>query len=551
MKGSLLVAIVMVLVGCRSTGPFSKSDVKGAQKVAGLTFTDQEIETLQGNLRRNLTSYLELREHPLDNAIAPALWFEPRPAGFVMPAGGDKIALQLPSSVERPADGAFAYMTVAELAALLRQGDTTSLELTEYFLARLRKYDPELKAVVTLTEERARERAGKADREIAAGRWRGPLHGIPYGTKDLLAVPGYRTTWGAGPYRDQVIDRTAGVISKLDEAGAVLLAKLVSGELANGDRWFGGRTMTPWDSTTGASGSSAGPGSATAAGLVPFAIGTETWGSIISPSTRNGLTGLRPTYGLVSRYGTMTLSWSLDKIGPMCRNALDCALVFQAIRGVDVNDPSTVAAPLVVGGDRDWSQLRIGYLKAAFDRDTTATGLNAMKAVDLFREMGARVDSAALPGPVRWGGVIGTIIRAESGAVFDELLQTNQDDSLFWQSRASRANSLRQSRFIPASEYIQANRHRSLLLVSMDSLMQEFDFLIAPSGAAGSVTNLTGHPALTVMSGFRPVTDNPEGRLPTGVSLIGRLYDEGLLLDAAIEYQRRTKFHLEHPPNFR
>ncbi|MFT5142028.1 MAG: Asp-tRNA(Asn)/Glu-tRNA(Gln) amidotransferase A subunit family amidase [Rhodothermales bacterium] len=551
MKGSLLVAIVMVLVGCRSTAPFSKGDVKGAQKVAGLAFTDDEIETLQSNLRRNLTSYLELREHPLDNAIAPVLWFEPRPAGFQMPAGGDEVALQLPISVKRPADGEFAYMTVAELAALLRQGDTTSLELTEYFLARLRKFDPQLKAVVTLTEERARERAGKADREIAAGMWRGPLHGIPYGTKDLLAVPGYPTTWGAGPYRDQVIDRTAGVISRLDEAGAVLLAKLVSGELANGDRWFGGRTMTPWDSTTGASGSSAGPGSATAAGLVPFAIGTETWGSIISPSSRNGLTGLRPTYGLVSRYGTMTLSWSLDKIGPMCRNALDCALVFDAIRGVDANDPSTIAAPLVVGGQRDWSELRVGYLKAAFDSDTTATGRNAMEAVELFREMGARVDSAALPGPLSWGGVIGTVIRAESGAVFDELLQTNQDDSLFWQTGGSRANSLRQSRFIPASEYIQANRHRSLLLVRMDSLMQEFDFLIAPSGADGSVTNLTGHPAITVMSGFRPMTDDPDGKLPTGVSFIGRLYDEGLLLDAAIEYQRRTKFHLEHPPNFR
>ncbi|MFT4605246.1 MAG: Asp-tRNA(Asn)/Glu-tRNA(Gln) amidotransferase A subunit family amidase [Rhodothermales bacterium] len=550
MSRIVVIAVALMLAGCGTSRPFSKRDVQGAQKVAGLDFTKEELRTMRRNLERNLRSFEELREHPLDNSVAPVLWFEPRPMGFQMPAGEDRVILGLPESVDLPADGEFAFLSVAELGALLRDRKVTSVQLTEYFLARLARHDPVLKAVVNLTTERAMAKARTADAEISAGNWRGPLHGVPYGTKDLLAVPGYPTTWGAGPYQKQIIDRTAAVIQRLDASGAVLLAKLVSGELASGDRWFGGRTVTPWDTTTGASGSSAGPGSATAAGLVPFAIGTETWGSIISPSTRNGLTGLRPTYGLVSRAGTMTLSWSLDKIGPMCRSALDCAIVFDAIRGTDPEDPSTVAVPFRVGSERDWSSIRVGYLKAALDSDTTDTGNNARAALEIFRDMGVQVDSAALPGPVSWSGVISTIIRGESGAVFDELLQENLDEELSWQSSGSRANSLRQSRFIPAAEYIQANRHRALLIARMDTLMQEFDLLLTPSGADGSVTNLTGHPVITMKSGYRSPDDRPEVRLPTGVALVGRLYDEGLLLDAALEFQRRTQFHLEHPPQF-
>lgn len=546
----IAAALCLTLLGCGSSRPFSERDIEGAQRVAGLDFTKEELETLRRNLERNLRSFEDLREHPLDNSVPPVLWFEPRPMGFRMPEGRDAVRLALPESVDRPADGEFAYLTAADLSALLRDQKVTSVELTEYFLARLRQFDPVLKAVVTLTPERALEQARHADAEIAAGRWKGPLHGVPYGIKDLLAVPNYPTTWGAGPYRDQVIDRTATVVQRLDEAGAILVAKLTSGELASGDRWFGGRTVTPWDTTTGASGSSAGPGSATAAGLVPFAIGTETWGSIISPSTRNGLTGLRPTYGVVSRTGVMTLSWSLDKIGPMCRSAVDCALVFDAIRGQDPEDPSTVSVPLEVGTERDWGSIRVGYLKSAFDRDSTATGDNARTALEVFREMGVQVDSVALPDGPSWGGVISTIIRGESGAVFDQLLQENLDDELYWQSSSSRANSLRQSRFIPAAEYIQANRHRGLLIARMDSLFQHFDLILTPSGADGSVTNLTGHPVITMKSGYRSPADRPEVRLPTGVALVGRLYNEGLLLDATIEYQRRTEFHNEHPNSF-
>ncbi|MBO6574147.1 MAG: amidase [Rhodothermales bacterium] len=549
MRSAFFLLIAGFLVGCGSSEPFSKRDVQGAQKVAGLDFTDEELRTMRRNLERNLRSYSELREHPLDNAVAPALWFEPRPPGFVMPTGTSSFDVRLPEA-RVPEDREFAFLTVAELASLLRTRAVTSEELTRYYIDRLRAHDAELQAVVTLLEDRALAQARAADREIAAGTWRGLLHGIPYGAKDLLAVPGYPTTWGAGPYRDQVIDRTATVIRRLDEEGAVLIAKLTSGELASGDRWFGGRTMTPWDSTTGASGSSAGPGSATAAGLVPWAIGTETWGSIISPSTRNGLTGLRPTYGMVSRAGAMTLSWSLDKIGPMCRTALDCAIAFSGMLGQDPEDPSTVNAPVQVGQGRDWSSVRLGYVKDAFDRDSTATGDNARAAMEVFRAMGMQVDSVAFPGPVNWSGVISTVIRGESGAVFDQLLQENLDDSLSWQSSSSRANSLRQSRFIPAAEYIQANRHRALLIMSMDSLMQEFDLLIAPSGAGGAITNLTGQPAITLKNGYRSPDDRPEARLPTGISLIGGLYDDGLLLDAAIAYQQRTDWHRQHPPRF-
>jgi Asp-tRNA(Asn)/Glu-tRNA(Gln) amidotransferase A subunit family amidase len=551
-NGFLAVAVIVLLAGCNATRPpFTKSDVRGAQRVAGMSFTDTEVDTLYRNLTRNLDNYLDLRKHPLDNSIVPALRFDPRPPGFVMPSGPDRVALPLPDDVARPPDSQLAYLGLAELGSLVRDRKITSLELTRFFLGRLREYDDELHAVVTYTEERALESARRADAEIARGDWRGPLHGIPYGAKDLLAVPGYPTTWGAGPYRDQVIDQTAAVIRKLDDAGAVLIAKLVSGELASGDRWFGGRTRTPWDITVGASGSSAGPGAATAAGLVPFAIGTETWGSIISPSTRGGLAGLRPTFGRVSRAGAMTLSWSLDKIGPMCRSARDCALVFDAIRGSDPADRSTVDAPLVIRGDVDWTGIRMGYVKEAFDSDTTATGDNARAALEVFRAMGLQVDSVAWPGPVRWGGVISTIIRGESGAVFDQLIEENGDRGLSWQGPGSRANSIRQSRFIPASEYIQANRHRTLLMERMDSLMTEFDLLIAPSGAGGAVTNLTGHPAITVPSGFRAPAANKDKRLPTGVSLIGRLYDEGTLLEAAMAFQARTQFHNEHPPDFK
>ncbi|NNE70992.1 MAG: amidase [Rhodothermales bacterium] len=546
----IAATLCLTLIGCGTAKPFSERDIEGAQRVAGLDFTDEEIETLRGNLERNLRSFEDLRSFPLDNSVPPVLWFEPRPPGFQMPKGPDAVTLPLPESVDLPANGEFAFLPASHLGALLRDGKVTSVALTEYFLNRLRTHDPVLKAVVNLTAERALEQARKADAEIAAGNWRGPLHGVPYGVKDLLAVPGYPTTWGAGPYRDQVIDKTAAVVQRLDEAGAVLVAKLTSGELASGDRWFGGRTVTPWDTTTGASGSSAGPGSATAAGLVPFAIGTETWGSIISPSTRNGLTGLRPTYGVVSRAGAMTLSWSLDKIGPMCRSALDCALVFDAIRGQDPEDPSTVSVPLEVGGARDWSSIRVGYLKAAFDRDSTATGNNARAAMEVFRQMGVQMDSVSLPTGPRWSGVISTIIRGESGAVFDQLLQENLDDQLYWQSSSSRANSLRQSRFIPAAEYIQANRHRGLLIAGMDSVFQKFDLILTPSGADGSVTNLTGHPVITMKSGYRVPDDRPAVRLPTGVALVGRLYEEGLLLDAAMAYQKLAPFHDDHPPAF-
>jgi Asp-tRNA(Asn)/Glu-tRNA(Gln) amidotransferase A subunit family amidase len=432
-----------------------------------------------------------------------------------------------------------------ELAALVKSKQITSLELTQFFLARLKKYDPILKVVITLTEERAIDRAHQADKEISAGNYRGPLHGIPYGVKDIIAVKGYKTTWGSEPYKDQVIEETATVVKKLDDAGAVLVAKLTSGALARGDVWFGGKTLSPWDTTQGSSGSSAGSASATAAGLVPFALGTETWGSIISPSTRCGVTGLRPTYGRVSRSGVMALSWSMDKVGPICRSAADCAVVFETIRGVDKADPMTTEASFNHNWHIPVQELKVGYLNETFEKDTTNSGENGRAALEIFKEMGVELKPVKLPDdfPFRTFDII---LRAEAGTFFDELLLSNRDDLMIEQTKRSRVNSLRQSRFIPAVEYIQANRHRSRLIESMQKLMKDYDVVISPQrgGNQTLITNLTGHPAISVPAGF-----DEKGR-PTSIILVGNLYDEASILALAKKFQDATDFEDARPPIF-
>lgn len=528
--------------------PFTKTDVLSAQKVFGLNFTETEIDTAYPNLTRNLNSYNDLRKHPLDNAVVPAMYFDPLPNGFVVPTEQKAAKWDLPQNVALPTDkNDLAFYTVAQLADLIHTKKISSVELTRFFLDRIKKYNPQLNAVVTITEKLALQQAQKADQEIAAGQYKGPLHGIPYGVKDLLAVPGYKTTWGAGPYKDQVIDKTATVVKLLEEAGGVLVAKLVSGELAYGDIWYGGRTNNPWDLNQGARGSSAGPGSATAAGLVPYSIGTETWGSIISPSSRCGVTGLRPTFGRVSRDGAMTLSWSLDKIGPMCRSALDCALVLNVIKGPDGKDRSVLEATYNYNANLDIRSLRVGYLKEAFEQDTSIWGEHNKRALQTFRDLGLNLKAIKLPGDISWNGVISTIIRAESGAAFDELLNTNQDDHLARQGPVSRANSLRQSRFIPAAEYVQANRHRTILIEAMEKLFQQYDIIIAPTFGSqqSAISNLTGHPVIVFPNGF----DKKER--PTSISILGKLFDEATILAVAKQFQDRTDFEDQHPKGFR
>ncbi|MBM3297359.1 MAG: amidase, partial [Candidatus Aminicenantes bacterium] len=432
---------------------------------------------------------------------------------------------------------------VTKLAALLRARKITSTELTQLYLDRLKTYGPRLECVITLTEELALEQARRADAEISAGRYRGPLHGIPWGAKDLLSTKGIRTTWGAVPYKDRVFDEDATVVKKLEEAGAVLVAKLTLGELAWGDVWYNGRTRNPWNLEEGSSGSSAGPAAAVAAGLVGFALGSETWGSIVSPSTRCGTTGLRPTFGLVSRTGAMALSWSMDKIGPICRSAEDCALVFDAIRGPDGRDPTVTDRPFPWNPSQKLGSLRVGYYREAFEKlKESKDKENALAVLEILRGLGLEPVPVEMPRlPIE---PLAIILNAEAAAAFDELTRGNGDDLLVRQVEEAWPNVFRQSRFIPAVEYIQANRIRTLLMTDLAHKLKDVDVFVTPSygGNVLLLTNLTGHPAVVAPNGF-----NEKGT-PTSISFIGNLCREAETLLLAKAYQEATDFHLRRPP---
>lgn len=411
-------------------------------------------------------------------------------------------------------------------------------------LDRLRRHDPVLSCVVNLTEDRALEQAREADREIAAGRWRGPLHGIPWGAKDLLAVPGYPTTWGSPIYKDQVLAETATVVERLDRAGAVLVAKLSLGELAQGDVWHGGTTRNPWNPEQGSSGSSAGPASATAAGLVPFTIGSETLGSIISPSTRCGVTGLRPTFGAVSRHGAMALSWSMDKLGPICRTAEDCALVYDAIRGPDGRDRTVRGAPFSWDPERPLGTIRVGTLDAALSQERAGKPFDDA-TLAVIREWGIPVVPVVGPADLPVNS-LRIILTAEAAAAFDELTREDLDDRMVRQQRGAWPNSFRAARFISAVDYIQANRVRTLLMERMDEALRDVDVLVAPTSGGNMllVTNLTGHPAVVLPNGF-----TAQGT-PVSITFIGKPFGEAALLRVAMAYQDATDFHRRHPAAF-
>ncbi len=521
----------------------TKESIAGAEKVMGLEFTESERDSMLQDLVENLRSYEALRSVAIPNSIPPALDFNPIPAGFVLEKETRPFVASKAGKLERPAKiEELAFWPVRDLAELVRARKVSSTELTKMFIARLRKYGPSLECVITLTEDRALESARRADEEIAAGKYRGLLHGIPYGAKDLLAVKGYPTTWGAAPYKNQTIDEDAAVIKKLDEAGAVLVAKLTMGALAWGDVWFGGKTRNPWNLEQGSSGSSAGSASATAAGLVPFAIGTETWGSIVSPSTRCGATGLRPTYGRVSRTGAMALSWSMDKIGPICRAVEDCAIVFDAIRGSDGIDRTLIEAPFNYDPSIDITKLRIGYLEKLFEEDYGNKANDAATLAKL-RELGCELVPIELPDlPI---DAISFILSAEAAAAFDELTLSGRDDLMVRQTRDAWPNVFRASRLIPAVEYIQANRLRYLVIEEMQKL--GVDVWLSPSfgGSNLLLTNLTGHPCVVLPNGF-----DAKG-CPASVTFMGKLFGEAELLAVAKAYQDGTAFHLKHPPDFR
>ena len=593
LTSTLLPGVLWAMADPKSK--ITREMIDNASLVADVPIPDEYKEMMLESLNGFTQDYDQIYALKIPNQVAPAIVFDPVPPG--MKLASEREPSKRAAAPHVSASGApknledVAFHSVSQLAELVRTKKVSSSALTQMYLDRLKRYDPLLKFVITLTEDRAKAQASEADREIAAGKYRGPLHGIPWGAKDLLAVKGYRTTWGAGGFENQMIDEDATVVQRLDAAGAVLIAKLTLGALAQGDRWFGGMTRNPWNPQQGSSGSSAGSASATAAGCVGFAIGSETLGSISSPSTRCGTTGLRPTFGLVPRTGAMALSWSMDKLGPICRAVEDCALVLSAIHGPDGHDRSVQNAAFDWDANLDWRKLRVGYLKNDFELPPQAPEPprqeknvteeekkkreeeNANRALARSRQvydkqfndaaiaklgaMGIKLIPIELPKyPYQ---AMRTILLAEAAAAFDDLTRSGRDKLLTRQSRDDWPNTFRSARFIPAVEYIQANRARMMAIDAMAKVFEQVDVIVAPTfGTQLVVTNLTGHPAVIVPNGVRgddaPKPQVRDGELQPGgpgttvsLTFLGQLYGEAKLLAVANAYQAATDFHLQHP----
>jgi Asp-tRNA(Asn)/Glu-tRNA(Gln) amidotransferase A subunit family amidase len=590
LSGTLLPGVLWTLAQDKPS--ITKDMIDNAARIADVQIADEYKQMMLDGLNNLTTGFEAIYKLHMPNSVQPAFIFDPLPMGAkistakspMILSAAPSIALKAPKNIED-----VAFYTVRQLGELLRTRKVSSMNLTEMYLERLKRYDPLLKFVITMTDDRAKTQAREADKEIGAGKFRSNLHGIPWGAKDLLAVKGYRTTWGAGGFEQQVIDEDATVVQRLDKAGAVLLAKLTLGALAMGDHWYGGITRNPWRPEQGSSGSSAGPSSATAAGCVGFGIGTETLGSISSPSTRCGVTGLRPTFGFVPRTGAMTLSWTMDKIGPICRAVEDCAMVMSQIYGPDGKDRMVKPAAFNWNARFDWRTLRVGVLQKEFElaplaevkppkaieemtpeektrwenqeqRRKAAHEARAYDhkfeaaALDQLRAMGVKMKSVELPEfPVN---AMRPLLQAEAAAAFDEMTRSGRDKLLTYQGPGDRPNSFRVARFMPAVEYIQANRARMLLIEAMGKLFADLDVIVAPtSGQQIVITNLTGHPAVILPNGFRgpdappPANENADGGPGTPVSLtfLGNLYSDAKLLSLARAYQERTGFHLLHP----
>lgn len=578
-------------------GKITRDMIDNAAALADVKIPDEDKDMMLESLNNTTKGYDAIYALHMKNDVAPAIIFDPVLPGMKFETEHRPLRLSPTPAVH--ASGApknledVAFYSVRQLSELVKNKKVSSTALTEMYLTRLKRYDPTLHFVITLTEDRAKAQAKEADKEIAAGKYRGPLHGLPWGAKDLLAVKGYRTTWGAGGFQDQQIDEDATVVQRLDAAGAVLVAKLTLGALALGDKWFGGMTRNPWNPKQGSSGSSAGSASATASGCVAFAIGSETLGSISSPSTRCGDTGLRPTFGMVPRTGAMALSWTMDKLGPLCRAVEDCAIVLSAIHGPDGKDRTVKNVAFNWDGGVDWRKLRVGYLAKDFElqppqpeqqpkeekdlteaekkkRDEDAAQQAAFRAM---REYDHKYDQAAIA-KLRAMGVnliplelpklpyrpMVVMLEAEAAAAFDELTRTGRDKLLTSQGKDDWPNSFRTSRFIPAVEYIQASRARMLAMEQVAKVFDQVDVIVAPTNSTQLVvTNLTGHPALILPNGFRG-DDAPKPKLdengdlqpggpgtPVSLTFLGHLYGEAKLLAVAKAYQDATDFHLKHP----
>ncbi|MGD0482751.1 MAG: amidase [Terracidiphilus sp.] len=577
-----------------------------AAELAGVgPFTAEQKKMMLDGLNDQRDAYAQIRALKIGNDVPPAYVFHPEKAAkpvsakdcmetFCPPptvyaySGPDLVAV--PDAPRRIED--LAFVTVADLGSLLSNRKITSVALTRMYIERLKRYDAKLHFVITLTEERAIAQAKKADEEIAAGKYRGPLHGIPWGAKDLLAVKGYPTTWGAGGFEHQSFDEDATVVQRLDEAGAVLIAKFSLGALAMGDKWFGGRTRNPWNPSQGSSGSSAGSASAVAAGCVGFAIGSETLGSISSPSTRCGCSGLRPSFGMVPRTGAMALSWTMDKLGPICRSVDDCALVQEVIHGPDGKDLSAATAGFDWNPGLDWKQLRVGYLKSEFDplpplklkeampdessedkkkrEDANAEAVAGrarreydrryeQAALEKLRGMGVTLIPVELP-KLPWDAMV-PLLTAEAAAAFDDLTMSGRDKLLTEQGPEDWPNDFRIARFYPAVEYIQANRARTLAVRGLAKIFEQVDVVVTPSTDAQLIaTNLTGNPAVIVPNGLRgddapkpPAIDDGDHDdiggpgTPVSITFLGGLYQDAKVAAFARAYQQATGFEKLHP----
>ncbi len=601
LASTLFPGALYTLAAQEKAGPDAKTKITpemidAAATLAGVTITAEQKRAMLDGLNQQREAYDAIRKLHLPNSMPPAFVFDPLPPGAkVSTEKHEPHYSEAPAMATVPANlEELAFASVVELGDLVRRKKVSSTNLTEMYIARLKRYDPTLHFVVTITEDRALAKAREADAEIAAGNYRGPLHGLPWGAKDLLAVKGYPTTWGAGGFEKQSFDDDATVVKRLDAAGAVLVAKTTLGALAMGDKWFGGRTRNPWNPKHGSSGSSAGSASATASGCVAFAIGSETLGSISSPSTRCGTTGLRPTFGFVPRTGAMALSWTMDKLGPLCRAVEDCAIVLQAIYGPDGEDLATRDAAFNWNAEFDWKSLRVGYFHKEFEpekeepehEDKHAAALTDeekkkrekqrqerlaararraydrkydLAALDKLRSMGVNPVPVELP-ELPYGAMT-PLLEAEAAAAFDDLTMSGRDKLLTEQSEDDWPNIFRVARFYPAVEYVQANRARSLAIREVSKLFEKVDVIVAMTNSEQLVvTNLTGHPAVIVPNGIRgndapvpPKVDTGEDDsiggpgTPVSITFLGGHYQDAKLCAFAKAYQDATGFQKQHP----
>ncbi len=550
MKATIYSALLLLTIAVESNAQdtISKADIMAGARIMALQFKPAEVDSMYQGVRSTTAEVAKMQKQSLSNSVAPSFAHSALLPGTKVDTKQLPVTWNIPSNVSMPSNkNELAFYNLLQLASLIKNKKISSVDLTRFYIDRLKKYSDTLECVISFTEDLAMQQAAQADKEIAAGKYRGPLHGIPYGLKDLFSVKGTKTTWGAEPYKNQSFDEDAFVYTQLKNAGAVLVAKFTLGALAMGDYWYGGRTRNPWNLERGSSGSSAGSVSATVAGLIPFAIGTETWGSIITPSTLCGATGFRPSFGSVSRSGAMALSWSLDKVGPICRSAEDAAIVFHAMKGTDGLDASAINVPFNYTGKIEPKKIRVGYAKNYFDRVDTAA--NDWKVLNAFKKMGITVEPVIFPDTAVYKfNLMGIVINAESAAAFDEFTRTELDDMMTRQTRNDWPNYFRASRFVSAVDYINASRHRTLLMQTVNRFFEQYDVVITPtfgSGSQSAITNLTGHPAICLPTGFN------RQNLPTSITLLGGLYKDATLLAVAKALQDATTWEEAHPDMFK